>query len=99
MCYPVRILGKTSVILLNLKSMSRSGLLPNSRRLGNRLVDPLLRIIRRLSTIEQGIVGPESESGEPTEDGIAVFAILSLTGKERACTLLSQIGEGLDETG
>lgn len=35
-----------------------------------------------------------SRESEPAEDAIALVA-LSLTGKERACTLLSQIGEHL----
>jgi hypothetical protein len=47
-----------------------------------------------LSTIDRRNPGLESESAEPAEDAIAWVAV-SLTGKERACTLLSQIGESL----
>ena len=42
----------------------------------------------------EGIADPESESAKSDEGAIARMAV-SLTGKERACTLLSQIGESL----
>jgi hypothetical protein len=55
-------------------------------------------MILGLANWHEGIADPESESAEPAEAAIARVAV-SLTGKERACTLLSQIGESFDETG
>ena len=41
---------------------------------------------------------PRERISEPAEDAIARMAV-SLTGKERACTLLFQIGESFDAAG
>ena len=41
---------------------------------------------------------PRAKSADPAEDAITRMAV-SLTEKERARTLLFQIGESLDETG
>lgn len=65
---------------------------------GQHLRWPVIRYCRR--QVQAGgegvnfLADPGSESTEPAEDAIAQVAV-SLTGKERARTLLSQIGESL----